>query len=104
MDQLLFKYIQENFKDGVFLILFLYLFLVTIPKMKKEHKQDILEMKEEHKTDIARLERKYREEMEKIEKKSEQREFHLMNLLKLFSDKYDILSEKLDQVLQKLEK
>lgn len=91
-------------KEGIFLALFLYMLVWSMPQMRKEFKQDIKDMEDRHSKDIARIEKKQMEEIEKVEKKAEDRESKLMTLLQMFGDKYDILTIKVDEVLKKLEK
>ncbi|ARW41720.1 MULTISPECIES: hypothetical protein [Bacillus] len=100
MEQLLLNYAKE----GVFLALFLYLLVWSIPKMRQEFKQDMKEMEERHGAEILRVEKKHEFEIEKVEEKAEKRENELMRLLTMFGDKYDILTHKVDEVLKKLEK
>ena len=102
-------------KEGIFLALFLYLLVLSIPQMRKELKQDMKDMEDRHGQEINRLERrhedeiervekKHEDEIEKVEKKAEKREGELMRLLTMFGDKYDILTHKVDEVLKKLER
>lgn len=100
MEQLLLNYAKE----GIFLALFLYLLIWNIPKIKQDFKQEMKEMEERHNAEISRIENKHKEEMEKLEKKSEQRENELIRLLTMFEGKYDILTDKVDEVLNRLNK
>ncbi|PLT28434.1 hypothetical protein [Peribacillus deserti] len=99
MDQLLLDYAKE----GIFLALFLYLLIWTIPRMKQEFKQEMKEMESRYITEIEKIEKRHIEEMEKLEKKAEERESELMKLLNMFEDKYDILTYKAEEILKKVQ-
>ncbi|HLO12434.1 MAG TPA: hypothetical protein VK190_09485 [Pseudoneobacillus sp.] len=100
MDQIFFNYAKE----GIFLALFLYLLIWNIPKMKQEFKQEMREMESRHKAEIDRVEKKYHEELEKLEKKAEIREAELIRLLSMFEGKFEVLTDKVDEVLKKIKK
>lgn len=98
VEQIFFNYAKE----GVFLALFLYLLIINIPKLKQEFKQDMREMEDRHRSEIERVEKRYQEEMEKLEKKAEIRESELIRLLSMFEGKYELLTGKVDEVLNRL--
>ncbi|PLS17270.1 hypothetical protein CVD28_11920 [Bacillus sp. M6-12] len=98
MEQFLFDYAKE----GVFLALFLYLLIWHIPSMRQEFKQDMKDMEARHTSEIERVEKKYLEEMERLEKKAEMREGELIKLLTMFEGKYELISDKIDEVLKRL--
>lgn len=98
MEQLFLNYAKE----GVFLALFLYLLIFNIPRLKQEFKQDMREMESRHRSEIERVEKMYKEEMEKLEKKAEIRESELIRLLSMFEGKYEVLIDKVDDVLRRL--
>lgn len=89
-------------KEGIFLALFLYLLIWNIPKMRQEFKKEMKDMEDRYKAEIDRVEKKHEEEMRKLEKNSELRESELIRLLTMFEDKYDILTDKVDEVLKRL--
>jgi predicted Holliday junction resolvase-like endonuclease len=98
VEQVLFNYAKE----GVFLALFLYLLIFNIPKLKQEFKQEMREMEIRHKAEIDRVELKHKEDLEKLEKKAELRESELIRLLSMFEDKYELLTDKVDEILKRL--
>ncbi|MHC0039159.1 hypothetical protein [Pseudoneobacillus sp. C159] len=98
MEQLFINYAKE----GVFLALFLYLLIFNIPKLKQEFKQEMKGMEERHKAEIERVEKKHQEELDKLEKKADLRESELIRLLSMFEGKYQILTDKVDEILKKL--
>lgn len=61
--------------------------------MRKEFKQDIKEISDKHD-----------DEMERLEQKAEKRETELIGLISMFGDKYNIISDKLSEVIRKLDK
>lgn len=91
-------------KEGIFLALFLYLLIWSIPRLQQEFKRDMENMEERHDKEIQRLEERHLVELKKVEDKSEKREFELMRLLSGFGDTYKNIETKVDQVLKKLEK
>ncbi|MBM7693913.1 putative Holliday junction resolvase-like endonuclease [Peribacillus deserti] len=99
MDQLLFDYAKE----GIFLALFLYLLIWTIPKIKQEFKQEMKEMESRYNSEMEKMEKRHSEDMEKLEKRADERESELMKLLNMFEDKYDILTYKVEEVLKKIQ-
>lgn len=98
MEQILFNYAKE----GIFLALFLYLLIWNIPKIKQDFKQEMKEMEDRHKAEIERMEKRHLEEMEKFEKKAEARETELIRLLSMFDMKFEVLTDKVDEVLKKI--
>lgn len=100
MEQVLFDYAKE----GIFLALFLYLLIWNIPKLKQEFKQEMKEMESRHKEDIERVEKKHEEEMDKLEKRAYEREKELIRIISMFEGKYEILIDKVDEVLNRLKK
>ena len=94
IEQMLITYAKE----GVFLALFLYLWVKHIPDMKKEFKQDLANMDKKHQIEIERIDKKHDEQV----KKMESRETELIAILKSYGDRYSIISDKIDEVLKKL--
>jgi hypothetical protein len=98
VEQILLNYAKE----GIFLALFLYLLIWNIPRIKHEFKQEMKEMENRHKAEIERMEKRHLEEMEKLEKKAEARESELIRLLSMFDVKFEVLTDKVDEVLKKI--
>jgi predicted Holliday junction resolvase-like endonuclease len=98
VEQILLNYAKE----GIFLALFLYLLIWNIPRIKQEFKQEMKEMENRHKAEIERMEKRHLEEMEKLEKKAEARESELIRLLSMFDVKFEVLTDKVDEVLKKI--
>ena len=86
-------------KEGIFLALFLYLWIKYIPDMKKEFKQDLENMDKKHQSEIDRIDKKHDDQV----KKMESRETELIAILKSYGDRYSIISDKIDEVLKKLQ-
>jgi predicted Holliday junction resolvase-like endonuclease len=98
MEQILFNYAKE----GIFLALFLYLLIWNIPKIKQEFKQEMKEMEDRHRAEIDRMTKRHLQEMEKLEKKAEARESELIRILSMFDMKFEVLTDKVDEVLKRM--
>jgi hypothetical protein len=98
MEQVFLNYAKE----GVFLALFLYLLMWNIPRIKQEFKHEMSNMESRHRSEIERVEKKYQTEMEKLEKQAENREAELIRLLNMFEGKFEIINDKVDEVIYRL--